>query len=143
MAGKDKKDDIENSLKAFFSNIIGTEDRTSDFKEREREDNKWMAMLSYIIPPIPFIAERHSKYVKFHSNQGMNLMIWYILLTAFIAVVDTALPWTFLVSAMRWIVNLSLFALMAFGIINTINAKARLLPIVSKLNIITIISNFF
>lgn len=143
MAGKDKKDDIENSLKAFFSNIIGTEDRTSDFKEREREDNKWMAMLSYIIPPIPFIAERHSKYVKFHSNQGMNLMIWYILLTAFIAVVDTALPWTFLVSAMRWIVNLSLFALMAFGIIDTINAKARELPIVSKLNIMTIISKFF
>ena len=79
MSGNDKKEDIENSVKAFFQEIIGTEDKTSTFKEKERMDNKWMAMMSYIIPPIPFIAERHSGYVKFHSNQGMNMLIWYLL----------------------------------------------------------------
>ena len=55
MSGNDKKEDIENSVKAFFQEIIGTEDKTSTFKEKERMDNKWMAMMSYIIPPIPFI----------------------------------------------------------------------------------------
>ena len=119
MSGNDKKEDIENSVKAFFQEIIGTEDKTSTFKEKERMDNKWMAMMSYIIPPIPFIAERHSGYVKFHSNQGMNMLIWYLLLLAFIMVIDAAFPWKFIVNGLKLILNLALVALVAFGIIGT------------------------
>lgn len=143
MAGNDKKEDIENNIKAFFQEIIGTEDKTNNFKEKERMDNKWMAMLSYIIPPIPFLAERHSGYVKFHSNQGMNMLIWYLLLLAFIMVIDAAFPWKFIVNGLRWILNLSLVALMAFGIIGTINCQAKELPVISKLNLMTIISDLF
>ena len=143
MAGNDKKEDIENNIKAFFQEIIGTEDKTNNFKEKERMDNKWMAMLSYIIPPIPFLAERHSGYVKFHSNQGMNMLIWYLLLLAFIMVIDAAFPWKFIVNGLRWILNLSLVALMEFGIIGTINCQAKELPVISKLNLMTIISDLF
>ena len=139
----DKKEDISNSLQAMFQKIIGTADRTENFKEKEREDNKWMAMLSYIIPPIPFIAERHSAYVKFHSNQGMNLMVWYILIYAFIWIIDTAFPWEFVVSFLSGFATIILVALMAFGIVSTLHNKAKELPIVSKLNLITIISGFF
>lgn len=143
MAGKDKKEDIGNSIKSFFVDVIGTEDRTSDFKELEREDNKYMAMLSYIVPPIPFLAERHSKYVKFHSNQGMNMLIWYLLVTAFIMVIESASSFKGIVSFLRGALNIILVALIAFGIINTLNCKAKELPLISKLNIMTIISSWF
>ena len=49
MSGNDKKEDIENSVKAFFQEIIGTEDKTSTFKEKERMDNKWISLRRRVI----------------------------------------------------------------------------------------------
>ena len=143
MSGNDKKEDIVEGLKHIFHTVTGTLDYTDRFKEQDRVDNRMMAMLSYVIPPIPFIAERHSEYVKFHSNQGMNLFVWWLLITAFISVVDTAFPWEGVTDFFSLVTNILLVSLIAFGIINTLKDFARELPIVSKLNIITIIGNLF
>lgn len=138
-----KKEDISNSLQGMFLKIVGTYDHTEDFKERERTDNRWMAMLSYIIPPIPFLAERHSGYVKFHSNQGMNLMVWAILIYVFIWVIDEGFTFDFIVDFLNSVTTIILLCLMGFGIVTTLQDKAKELPIVSKLNLINLISSLF
>lgn len=136
-----KKEDISSNLEAMFLKIVGTYDHTEEFKERERTDNRWMAMLSYIIPPIPFIAERHSGYVKFHSNQGMNLMVWSILIYLFIWVFDEGFTFDFIVNFLNSVTTIILVCLVGFGVVTTLQDKAKELPIVSKLNLIDLISS--
>ncbi len=143
MSQNDKKEDILNNIQAAVQDFLGTEEHTANYKEKDRTDNRYMAMLSYILPPIPFIAERHSGYVKFHSNQGMNLLIWYLIMCAFIWILDVAFTFDSIINLIRIIVNIVLVALMAFGIINTLNDKAKELPIISKVNIMTVICDLF
>lgn len=50
-------------------------DDTKSFSEKEISDGKGMAILSYILPFIPFFAEKNNKYVRYHAKQGMNLLI--------------------------------------------------------------------
>ena len=139
-----KREDITENLKDIFQKVIGTIDYTDNYKELDRTENRTMAMLSYLIPPIPFIVERNSAYVRFHSNQGMNALVWYILISLFIWVVSTGFPnLASLTGSLRIIINIIYISLAAFGVMNTIKNKARELPITSRLNIVTIISDFF
>lgn len=39
----------------------------------EIESGKPMALLSYLIPVIPYLKESKNKFVMFHAKQGMNL----------------------------------------------------------------------
>lgn len=138
------KEELINNLKDIGRDFIGTQDYTEKYREEERTEKKTMAVLSYILPPIPFIAEKDSKYVKFHSIQGMNLLVWFIFLMLFVWVLDTALPaWEGITDFLNIITILSYIVLVVIGVINAVNNKAKELPIVSKLNFITIVSDFF
>ena len=138
-----KKEDIGNSLQGAFQEFVGTSNHASKFSTKDIKENKTMAILSYIIPPVPFFLEKNSKFVKFHSNQGMNMFIWYVLLYAFAWIVDIAFPWDFITIPIYILLTLSLIFLMGFGIINTVNEKAMDLPGLSKLNIINMINYIF
>lgn len=141
MSNDDKN--LNDNLKNIFQTVTGTTDYTNKFKEKEREENLLMAVISYIIPLIPFFVERHSKYVKFHSNQGMNLLVWGILALAFGMILNTAFPGKGITNFYSFIIKVLYVVLALFGVINALQAKAKELPLVSKLNLINIISSFF
>lgn len=145
--GNDKRENIADNLKYFFHSVTGTLDYTDKFKEQDRVDNRMMAMLSYVIPLIPFIAERHSTYVKFHSNQGMNLWVWFIIVKVFLGILGKAFAyWNKVVEIIEFfglITNILLVALAAYGVVYTLKGCAKEVPIVSKLNLITIVSSLF
>ena len=138
-----KREDVTNNLKNIFVNFIGTVDYTEKYREQERNENKTMAILSYILPIIPLVAERDSSYVKFHVNQGLNLFVWYILFLLFSWVLHTGFPWwSFITTTIQLIFTIGFIVLILYGVANSINCRAREIPIVSKLNLVSIISDF-
>ena len=138
-----KNDGIVESIKMFFSKITGTNDYTSRYKEKEIEDNKGFAFLSDVIPFIPFIVERNSKYVCFHSNQGMNCLVWFLLMFAFSKVMEVGFNGSPLVGTFRMIVTLIYIVLCVIGIIHVLNNRAREIPVLSKVNIISFCAGLF
>ena len=72
-----------NTEKSFFQTILDTKDTTADFSKEEIEKNKVVCGLAYI--PIlfwlPLVAgTKGSKYCKFHSNNGLLLLILDVVL---------------------------------------------------------------
>jgi len=43
--------------------------------KKEIEDGKAMAIIAYILAPIPYFAEKKNKFVRYHAVQGMNIFI--------------------------------------------------------------------
>lgn len=139
------KKDFKDNVKNFVNNV---QDSTNDFTKEEIEDGKGMGILSYIIPIIPFFAEKKNKFVVYHAKQGMNLLILaiaysiiYSVLTSVIkvrgsgywGVYYTVTPWwvTFPLS----IIGLCISILCIMGIVNVCKGKAKELPIVNKIKI--------
>lgn len=101
------------------------------YSEKDKEDNKGMAILSYIsfLALIPYLMEKESKWVKFHAVQGMNLFI--------IGLISWAIG---LVPLIGWLVsgamNIGIVILSIIGIINVCNGEAKELPIVNNFKFI-------
>lgn len=145
---KDKAKNILNDVK----------DESKSFEKKDIESGKGMAILSYIIPLIPFFAEKKNKYVQYHAKQGMNLLviavaysIIYGILTSVIKVRgncgygywgDLAAEFGAYCKITPWwvtlplsLVGLCITALCVIGIINVCNNKAKELPVVNKIKI--------
>jgi len=92
-----------------------------------KEKNTGMAIVAYIIFFIPFLTEaKNDPFVKFHIKQGLALFISEII----VGIISYILPWQF------WMVsrllNLGLFALMIFGIVNASKGDRKPLPVIGK-----------
>ena len=101
------------------------------YSEKDKEENKGMAILSYIsfLALIPYLMEKDSKWVRFHAIQGMNLFI--------IGLISWAIG---LVPLIGWLVsgaiNIVIVILSIIGIINVCNGEAKELPIVNNFKFI-------
>lgn len=136
-------------------NILNdVKDDSKLFEKKEMEDGKVMAILAYIIPPIPYFAEKDNKYVRYHAVQGMNLLIVAIVYSIVYAILSSIIkvngscgnwfgyelgsyckvtPWW--VTLPLSLVGIAISILCIIGIINVFNGKAKELPIVNKLKI--------
>lgn len=57
-----------------------TQDNTEvQITDNEIENGKAMALLSYLIPVIPYLKENKNKFVTFHAKQGMNLFSIFVI----------------------------------------------------------------
>ncbi|MBP5678822.1 MAG: hypothetical protein J6X28_03220 [Bacilli bacterium] len=86
---------------------------------------------------------RNSKYVCFHSNQGMNNLLWLVLLLIFTWIMSIGFNGSPLIDSLRNILILAYCVFSLFGFINALNNKAKEVPIMSKCNLITIIAGLF
>ena len=133
-------------------------DDTKKFDKKDVESGKGMAILSYIIPPIPYFVEKKNKFVKYHATQGMNLLIialaYGVLNWILTAVIRFKRPcgygyWQELAKELGsycyytpWWINIPLLiigicisVIAIIGIVNVCQGKAKELPIVNKLKI--------
>lgn len=152
-ASTEKK--TSNNIKGLFNNL---EDSTSNFEKKDIESGKAMGVLSYIIPLIPFFAEKKNKFVVYHAKQGMNLLIvsiaytiLYVILTSVVKVngdcgygylgdfaqslgiTCEVTPWW-----ITWplnIIGLGITILVIMGIVYVCQGKAKELPIINKIKI--------
>lgn len=108
-----------------------------------------MATLSYILPFIPYFANKDNKYVKYHATQGMNLLVIAIIYSVVYAILTnvivvwkscwylekcykTAPVWLTLPLSL---IGLCITILCVIGIINVCNGKTKELPIVNKFKV--------
>ncbi len=101
------------------------------FSEKEKEDGKVMAILSYIslLSLIPYFTEKENKWVRFHAIQGVNLLI----IEAIFMVIGMIplLGWV-----IKWIGNIIVIILSIIGIVNVCNGETKELPIVGGIKFI-------
>lgn len=120
-----------------------------EITESEIKEGRNMALLSYIIPVIPYLyKEKENRFVKFHARQGMNLFLLliiytvvYNIITATVKVSQTisrggikiVTPWwiTFPLS----IIGCALAVMDIMGIAQVLNGETQELPIIKDLKI--------
>lgn len=134
---------IEETLK----NIGNTEDNTTDFDSQDINDNKIMAVLSYLswLVLIPLIVSK-SRYARFHVNQGLVLAIASTLWGIVFGIIKTVLYALFgvlhlgfiaaIIVALLGLVNLVFVIFSIMGIVYAATGKAKKLPVVGGFTII-------
>ncbi len=140
-----------NNLKDKVKNLNNTQDTTSEFDEKDINDNKGISILSYFGPLvfIPMFAKKDSKYARFHANQGLTLFIVYVgytvLQNILLAILRAIFPWKwdygylggrgFIFDALSTILSLiwiPIGIIAIIGLINAASGKAKELPLIGK-----------
>ncbi len=126
--------------------FMNTPDSTGEYTQEDINQNKMMAVLAYlgILVLIPLFAAKESKFARFHSNQGLILLILYGILMVFRLLLGAV--WrvnlyfvTYTHPAVTWItflLSIPLLVLSIIGIVNVVNGKAKELPVVGKFKLI-------
>lgn len=146
--------DKKNNYKEKVEKILETEDNSDKFNKKDIENGKGMAILSYILPFIPYFVEKENKYVKYHSRQGMDLLLVCIIYTVIYNILTSIIkvngscgslfgynfgnycritPWW--ISWPLGIIYLGITIIAIIGIINAVKGKAKELPILNKFKV--------
>ncbi len=111
------------------------------FDDEDIKQNKTMAGLAYILFFLPLIVCKDSRFGRFHSNQGLLLLLLsvagYIVLSVLTTVLAT-ITWRLFgfISLLYSLYGLFILAIAIYGLVNGINGKAKELPIIGKYRII-------
>ena len=110
------------------SNLNNTPDTTADFDPNDVKANKVYAVLAYfsILVLIPLLAAKDSPYARYHSNQGLILLI--------VQVISIILGR--IVGFLGTIGGLITFILFIIGIVNAAQGRAKELPVVGKFRLL-------
>ena len=100
------------------------------FDPNDVQANKTMAILAYIIFLIPLLAAKDSAFARYHTNQGLVLLITVIAANVILGIIPL-IGWLLLPLA-----NLALFVLMILGIVNAANGEAKPLPIIGGISLL-------
>ncbi len=96
------------------------------------EENKGICVLSYlgILLLIPLLSKPNSAYVRYHSNQGLVLLIFSIVIG--ILSMIPYLGW-FIIAPVGYIFSL---VCIIMGIVNTVNGQLKPLPLIGKITLL-------
>lgn len=117
------------------------EEKVTNYEKKDIESGKVMAILSYLIPLIPYFAEKENKWVRFHAVQGMNLLIIAVAVNIVLSILFNimwSITWRLwgITNTLSTIVNVGITVLCIIGIVNVCQEKAKELPIINKIKII-------
>ena len=121
-----------------LNELGNTKDHTEEFDKNDIEQNKVMALLSYLgwLVIIPLLAAKNSKFARYHANQGLVLAIVATVVYVVLAILC-------LIPVIRWIFyvveavfGLVVLILAVMGIINAVNGRAKDLPIIGTFRLI-------
>ncbi|MBR5432634.1 MAG: zinc ribbon domain-containing protein [Bacteroidales bacterium] len=130
MEENEKKNGVQETLDKVGDQFKNATDNTAEYDQADINSNKVMAILAYlgILVLIPLFAAKDSKFARFHTNQGLLL-----LLVAILCGVISRIPVIgFLGSILGFISGI--FAII--GIVYAIQGKAKELPLIGKYRIL-------
>lgn len=143
---KELKKDLKKKTKSITKDLTekteeilkDIKDSSSKFDKKDIEENKAMACLAYVLAPIPYFLDKKSKWVRYHSIQGMNLLIIFLILSILLSLINTLLlgPFAFLKTVIRTTLNVFGAIYAITGIINVCNGEAKELPVINKFKLI-------
>lgn len=100
------------------------------FTAEDVQKNKVIAALAYIIFFLPLIAAPDSRFGKFHANQGLLLLILSVVGNIILGIIP------FFDLLLVPLFSIFCFVLFIMGLVNTLNGKARELPLIGQYRII-------
>lgn len=112
------------------------------FDKTDVEKNRLMAVLSYlgILVVIPIIVEPNSKFVRYHANQGLILLIASAVYGAVMKILTLVVGWIPIIGSiiisLASLIGLVLFVFVILGIINAAQGNAKELPIIGSYRIL-------
>ncbi len=126
---------FEEKAKKKFDEFNNQEDITSEFDADDIASNKGMSVLAYLswIVIVPLCAASNSKFARFHSNQGLILAIGEVIL----AIIRRIFASMLIFNIVFIIAELFMLLLSVIGIVNAANGKAKALPIIGKIKLIS------
>ena len=125
---KTKGQTFKDRVADAFTNPV---DRTAEFTEADISSNRIYAVLAYIGPLffVGLLAAPDSKFARFHSNQGLVLLI-----------AEFAVSLLYIIPFAGWlagsVLEVLLGVLAVIGIISAAQGKAKELPVTGKYKII-------
>ena len=119
----------EDAVGEKLKQLNDTKDETEGFDKADIEKNKIMAVLAYIIFLIPLIAAKDSPFARFHTNQGLLLVIASVILSVIAAI--PVIGWI-----IAPVIGIAVTVLAVIGILNALNGKAKELPLIGKFRIL-------
>ena len=134
----------QETLQDKFENINNTKDTTSEFDKEDIQKNTFMAILAYfgILVLIPIFAAKDSKFARFHSNQGLILLIvailYYVVYTILCTII-LAISWKLIwLTSIIGLVGLIFLFWFIAGIINAAQGKAKELPFIGHFKLLRV-----
>ncbi len=128
---------------AKIADFNNTADYTSEFEQTDIASNKAFAALAYlgILVLIPILAAPNSKFARFHSNQGLALLIVNVVTSIALSIIRIAMyaiadPLGRIISVITWAVGILILVLAIIGIINAVQGKAKELPLIGKIKLL-------
>lgn len=120
----------------FVAGLNNTADTTAEFDTKDIEDNKVMALLSYIGPLflVPMLAAPNSKFARYHANQGLVLFLAELILSAaswVLCLIPIPLIWRLFGIAS----GLASLIYLILGIYNAVSGKAKELPLIGHIRL--------
>jgi len=106
------------------------EQDTALYTPEDIDKNKVIAALAYILFFLPLIVCPESPFGRFHANQGLLLLIVGVAGSIVLSIIPV----------IGWIVlplfSLAVFVIAVIALVNTLNGKAKDLPVIGKYRII-------
>ena len=107
------------------------------------ENNKVMGILAYfgILFLIPLLAAKDSQYARFHTNQGIVLFIFDIVMWIISLVVNFVITFaslgilSFVGTIISNLLGLLCLALIIVGIVNACSGEPKKLPIIGNITL--------
>lgn len=144
--GKSINDTVEqvvNQAQETFEKLNDTPDATDTYSADEIQNGKVMGVLSYIgiLVLVPLLAEKNNRFVKFHANQGLVLIIANIIYNIAVKIVGNVLALISLgvatiMNSLLGIVGWVFIILAIIGIVNVCQGKAKELPVIGSIKIV-------
>lgn len=133
--------DATTDFGARVQSLNNTADTTTAFNNADIEQNKVMAILSYLsfLVLVPLFAVKNSPFARYHTNQGLVLFIVEVIIGVIYNVLRWILPYGLLWRTVGWIYSLcslGFLVLTVIGIINVVNGRKKKLPIIGDIKLI-------
>ncbi len=132
----------QNDFSQKIQNFNNTADTTAEFDVADINQNKAMAILAYFGPLvlIPIFAAKGSKFARYHSNQGLVLLlasIAYSIVYGILSSIILVISWRlYFITSILSLVSIVFAVLCIIGIINAATGKAKELPLIGKFKIL-------
>ncbi len=136
-----KELDTDVTLASLVSELTPSPDESKGFAPEDVESNKAMSVLAYlgILVAVPLLFAKESKYARFHTQQGLILLICEVLYALIYGVIRSVLlgmSWRmgFVINALG-LFCLFFFILLLMGIANAVGGKAKRLPLIGRIKL--------
>ncbi|OXM84931.1 DUF4870 domain-containing protein [Paenibacillus rigui] len=93
-------------------------------------ENKWIAVIAYIVFFLPLLVAKQSRFAMYHANQGLVLLLFSLASNIVLGLIPVV-GWILLPIA-----NLATLVLAIIGIIQAANGQLKPLPVLGKISII-------